>query len=69
MAGSASGAGISPSRGRSQSIRNAILTADKGDLVAVIGKGHERYNIDKNGYHDFDEREIIKEALREREVR
>lgn len=54
---------------RKNAIRNAILTADKGDLVAVIGKGHERYNIDKNGYHDFDEREIIKEALREREVR
>lgn len=51
---------------RKNAIRNAILTANQGDFVAVIGKGHERYNIDKNGYHDFDEREIIKEALNER---
>mgnify|MGYP003295979616 CR=1 FL=1 len=49
--------------GIKNAIRNAILTANTGDIVAIIGKGHERYNIDKNGYHDF---EIIKEALRER---
>ena len=52
---------------RNNAIRNAILTATSGDVVAIIGKGHERYNIDKNGYHDFDERIIIKEALSERE--
>ncbi len=51
---------------RKNAIRSAILTAESGDIVAVIGKGHERYNIDKNGYHDFDEREIIKEVLAER---
>lgn len=51
---------------RKSAIKNAILTAHPGDFVAIIGKGHERYNIDKNGYHDFDERAIIKEALNER---
>lgn len=54
---------------RKSAIKNAILTANPGDVVAIIGKGHERYNIDKNGYHDFDERSIIKEALSERKGR
>ncbi len=54
---------------RKNAIRSAILAANTGDIVAVIGKGHERYNIDKNGYHNFDEREIIKEALSERRMR
>ena len=51
---------------RKNAIRNALFTASHGDIVAIIGKGHERYNIDKNGYHDFDERTIIAEALAER---
>ena len=51
---------------RKNAIKNAILTASPGDIVAIIGKGHERYNIDKNGYHHFDERAIIREALSER---
>ena len=51
---------------RRSAITNAIMSADDGDVVIVLGKGHERYNIDKNGYHDYDERLIIKEALEKR---
>lgn len=51
---------------RKNAITNAVLSADDGDIVIVLGKGHERYNIDKNGYHDYDERLIIKEALDKR---
>ncbi len=51
---------------RKAAIENAILSADDGDIIAVIGKGHERYNITKNGYSHFDEREIIKSALEKR---
>lgn len=51
---------------RTMAITNAILSAKDGDIVAVIGKGHEKYNIDKNGYHDFDERKIIEAALAKR---
>lgn len=51
---------------RKSAIEYAILTAKRGDIITVIGKGHERYNIDKNGYSDFDERAIIKNALRKR---
>jgi len=51
---------------RKAAIEHAILTADTGDLIAIIGKGHEKYNIDKDGYHDFDERRIIHDALAKR---
>ncbi len=51
---------------RRAAVRYAILSARRGDTVAIIGKGCEKYNIDKKGYHSFDEKEIIKQALRER---
>ncbi len=49
---------------REEAIRSAILSASDGDTVAIIGKGPEKYNIDKNGYHRFNEREIIESALK-----
>lgn len=51
---------------RSEAIRCAILGAQDGDIVAIIGKGPEKYNIDKDGYHPFDEKETVCSALRER---
>ena len=48
---------------RKNAITNAIINSDAGDIVLVLGKGHERYNIDSHGYHDYDERKIIREAL------
>ena len=51
---------------REDAIRSAIIGAKDGDIVAIIGKGPEKYNIDSNGYHPFDEREIINNALAER---
>ncbi len=48
---------------RRDAITYAITQADKGDIVAIIGKGPERYNIDKNGYSEFNEKEIVLEAL------
>ena len=54
---------------REEAILSAILSAKDGDTVAIIGKGPEKYNIDKNGYHHFDEREIIMSALKKREGR
>ena len=43
---------------RARAIRIAITTAKPGDVIAVIGKGCECYNIDKNGYSDFNEKEM-----------
>ena len=51
---------------RARAIKKAILTSDTNDIIAVIGKGCESYNIDKMGYSDFDEKEIIRSALSER---
>ena len=51
---------------RCKAIRMAILRAKEQDIVILAGKGHERYEIDGKGRHPFDEREIVKDALRER---
>ena len=51
---------------RHSAISSAILGADDGDAVVILGKGHEKYNIDKYGYHDFDEKKIIFAAIEKR---
>lgn len=51
---------------RKAAITRAILEADIGDTVLILGKGHERYNIDKYGYHPFNEREVVSAALEKR---
>ena len=53
---------------RKEAIEKAISTSLPGEVVAIIGKGAEKYMIDKDGYHTFDEKIIISEALRERRV-
>lgn len=53
---------------REKAIEYAILSAKKGDIIAIIGKGAEKYNIDKDGYHDFDEKAIINSALKKRKA-
>ena len=45
---------------RREAIIAALSEARENDVVAIIGKGHERYIIDKNGYRSFSEPEIIK---------
>ncbi len=49
---------------REIAITYAIKTAKASDIVIIAGKGHEKYILDKNGYRDFDERKIIKNALK-----
>ena len=51
---------------RSDAIKRAILDANDGDIVAIIGKGPEKYNIDKQGYHYYNEKDVIIDALKER---
>lgn len=48
---------------RADAISEAIVNSQDGDIVAIIGKGPEKYNIDSSGYHSFDEKEIISSAL------
>ena len=48
---------------RKDAIKYALDNAEEGDIILLLGKGHETYQ-EKNGerYH-YDEREIIKEIL------
>ena len=48
---------------RAEAIKKSVEECNDGDIVAVIGKGDERYTIDEQGYHYFNEREIIRDAL------
>jgi len=50
---------------RKEAIKYSILNAKEGDIVLLLGKGHEDYQ-DKNGVKTpFDERVIIQEILEE----
>lgn len=49
---------------RRSAIESAVSRAEKGAVVAIIGKGAEKYNIDENGYHAFDEKKIIHDAIK-----
>ena len=51
---------------RRAAIEYAILSAAQNDIIAIVGKGHERYNIGEAGIVSFDERDIIKDALKKR---
>lgn len=48
---------------RREAIFRAIQEAKAGDLVIILGKGHETYQIFKDKTIDFDDREVAKEAI------
>lgn len=49
---------------RRKALEYAIDSAQPGDILLVAGKGHEEYEIDGNGKHDFSERQILLERMR-----
>jgi len=51
---------------REDAIKYAIKEARAGDVVILAGKGHEKYEIDKNGTHPFDESLIAGGAWEEK---
>lgn len=51
---------------RREAIFEAIRDAQKGDVVIIAGKGHEDYQILKDKTIHFDDREVAREALKER---
>lgn len=51
---------------RKRAIEYAIELAGEGDMLLLAGKGHEKYEIDADGKHFFDERSIVKEAVGKR---
>lgn len=52
---------------RKDAIGLALKTAQKGDTVLILGKGHEKYQITANGKIPFDEKKIVQEFLKQDE--
>ncbi|SJZ35478.1 UDP-N-acetylmuramoyl-L-alanyl-D-glutamate--2,6-diaminopimelate ligase [Selenihalanaerobacter shriftii] len=48
---------------RAEAINYGIETARTGDLVFIVGKGHETYQILKDKTISFDDRQVAREAL------
>jgi len=53
---------------RERAIRAAIESAEEGDIVILAGKGHETYQILKDGPIPFDDREVARRILRESHI-
>ncbi len=51
---------------RRRAIAAAVSAAAPGDLVLIAGKGHEPYQEIAGTRHPFDDREVVREALRGR---
>lgn len=54
---------------RDEAITDVILGAEASDIVVICGKGAEKYNIDENGYHPFDDSAFARAALKQRGAR
>lgn len=50
---------------RERAIRMALYRARPGDVVLVVGKGHETYQIYRDGTIHFDDREVVRQVLKE----
>jgi len=49
---------------RRMAIESAVKYASAEDIIILAGKGHEKYEIDQSGKHEFDEKNIALEAIR-----
>lgn len=52
---------------RAQAIKTAVAMAEKGDIILVAGKGHEKYQEIKGVKHDFDDMQITIELFKKLE--
>ncbi len=50
---------------RREAIFKAIELAEAGDIVLILGKGHETYQILNTGTIHFDDKEVAREAIKE----
>jgi UDP-N-acetylmuramoyl-L-alanyl-D-glutamate--2,6-diaminopimelate ligase len=52
---------------RQQAIKTAVSMAEKGDIILIAGKGHEKYQEIKGVKHDFDDMQITIELFKKLE--
>jgi UDP-N-acetylmuramoyl-L-alanyl-D-glutamate--2,6-diaminopimelate ligase len=52
---------------RREAIRHALLNAAPDDVILLAGKGHETYQIVGKQARPFDERQVVREVLAERD--
>lgn len=50
---------------RERAIRQAVTQSQPGDVLLIVGKGHETYQIYRDGTIHFDDREVARQVLRE----
>lgn len=48
---------------RAQAIKTAVAMAEKGDIILIAGKGHEKYQEIQGVKHDFDDKKITVELF------
>ena len=48
---------------RKKAIQLALNKADKGDLVLILGKGHEKTILRADGPHKFEDAAVARELL------
>ena len=51
---------------RRTAIKKALSLAHKGDLVLILGKGHEKSILRADGPHDFSDLEETKKLLKQK---
>ncbi len=51
---------------RREAIAYAVAHAQEGEIILIAGKGHENYEIKKDGKHPFSERDEVAKALAKR---
>jgi UDP-N-acetylmuramoyl-L-alanyl-D-glutamate--2,6-diaminopimelate ligase len=49
---------------RREAIKTACSISNKGDIILIAGKGHEKYQEIKGVKYDFDDLEILKEVIK-----
>ena len=50
---------------RKKAIKLALESAKPGDLVLILGKGHEKTILRADGPHDFEDIKVVKKLIRE----
>ncbi len=49
---------------RKEAIRTAVMLAKSGDVICVVGKGHEKYQEIKGVKHPFDDKAVLRETFK-----